>query len=70
MRWRISLLPQMWIVLRRDSDTYNQHTGKLIKISEYWINENFVVTPPEPKQKNKGFNIQDLKDKFQGEARP
>lgn len=43
LRWRISLQPDTWLVYRRDSGTYNKYTGEEIKISEYWINNDFEV---------------------------
>ena len=42
VRWRISVLPDMWLVYRRESGKYNKTTGKEIRISEYWINNDFV----------------------------
>lgn len=43
LRWRISLQPDTWLVFRRDSDDLDLETGKLITISEYWINNDFMV---------------------------
>lgn len=66
VRWRISLLPDTWLVYRRDSDKYNQFTGKLIRVSEYWIDDSFVprMAPPRPKRSSGKATIADLKAKF------
>jgi hypothetical protein len=42
LRWRVALQDDTWLVYRRDSGTFNKYTGEEIKISEYWINNNFV----------------------------
>lgn len=55
LRWRISLRPEKWLVYRRDSEQRDE-LGKLITISEYWINENF--------QKLQGRSIDDLASKW------
>lgn len=63
VRWRISLLDDTWLVYRRPSGKYNKFTGKEITISEYWINNNFIYTPPA---KKRGFGVNDLRDKWNG----
>lgn len=59
VRWRISLRDETWLVYRQPSGKYNRNTGKEITISEYWINDNFVFSPPKP-------TIDDLARKFKG----
>jgi hypothetical protein len=66
VRFRISLRDETWLVFRRESGMYNKYTGKEITISEYWINEAFVM--PE-KQKATSFAISDLQRKFNSELR-
>lgn len=44
LRWRISLRSDTWLGYRRDSDQLDPSTGKLITISEYWINNDYI--PP------------------------
>jgi hypothetical protein len=61
VRWRISVLPQMWLVYRRDSGRDNQFTGKEIKVSEYWISENYI---PKMPPKKRGNTIGDLSSKW------
>jgi len=60
-RWRISVRPETWLAYRRDSGKFNQFTGKEIKVSEYWVNEDYVFTPAP---KRSGFTTDDLKAKF------
>lgn len=40
LRWRVSLREENWLVYRRDSNLVDEVSGRTIKISEYWINEN------------------------------
>ena len=42
VRWRTSLRPETWLVYRRETDSRNKFTDKIIRVSEYWINEDFV----------------------------
>lgn len=60
VRWRISLLDDIWLAYRRPSGKFNQHTGKEITISEYWINNDFIYIP---KPKKRGFTVDELKGK-------
>jgi hypothetical protein len=62
VRWRISMLPDTWLVYRQPTDRFNTFTGKEITVSEYWINNDFVFQTP-PKRKN--FSMMDLKSKFE-----
>ena len=43
--WRIALRAEScgetWLWFQQDSDTYDKDTGKKIKISTYWINNDF-----------------------------
>lgn len=67
LRWRISIRKENWLVYRRDSDTLDPITGKLITISEYWINESFTLTPkenPQPKVIVRKANVNDLASKW------
>lgn len=60
LRWRISLRQEMWLVYRRDSDEQDKETGKLITVSEYWINPKYV---PEKKPKQTIVqSIENLRD--------
>lgn len=43
LRWRISLRKDTWLVFRRDSDTIDPETDRLVTISEYWINNSFQL---------------------------
>jgi hypothetical protein len=61
VRWRISMLDDTWLVYRRESGKFNKFTGKEITVSEYWIDNNFVFTPPP---KKRGFGMDELKGKF------
>lgn len=61
LRWRISLQSDIWLVYRRDTGKYNQFTGKEIKVSEYWVDNNFVFTPPP---KKRGFTINELQSQW------
>lgn len=61
VRWRISLRPETWLAYRRESGKYNQHTGKEIRVSEYWVDNAYVFRPTP---KTKGFNMDELKEKF------
>lgn len=61
VRWRISMLPQTWLVYRRDSGNVNEFTGKDIKVSEYWINDSYV---PKMPPKKRGHTISDLVSKW------
>jgi hypothetical protein len=65
VRWRISLLKDIWLVYRQPSGEFNRFTGKEITISQYWINNDFVYTPPP---KRSGFTMGDLKNRFQQES--
>lgn len=58
LRWRISLRDQTWLVYRSDSDKRDPDTGKLITISEYWIDDTFA--PPPPKARAPKTSLQDL----------
>lgn len=42
LRWRISLLEDTWLMFREDTDKINPLSGKEIKISTYWINNDYV----------------------------
>ena len=59
LRWRISLRPETWLLWVKESDRIDDKTGKKIKISCYWIDENFT-----PKPKKKQATLQDLADHF------
>lgn len=50
LRWRISLRPEIWLVFRQESDNVNKDTGKRIRISNYWIDSNYVYKGPAPKR--------------------
>ena len=43
LRWRISLRPETWLVYRRKDPNgrLDPDTGKVISISEYWIDNNY-----------------------------
>lgn len=41
VRWRISLLPEKWLCMRDERNELDPDTGKPIKVSAYWINEQF-----------------------------
>jgi hypothetical protein len=45
VRWRISVLPDVWLVYRRESGSTNRFTGKEILVSEYWVNNNYPMVP-------------------------
>lgn len=62
VRWRISLRPETWLVYRRESDIFDEISQKLVTISEYWINEDFIP-PDAPASK---ANLSDLQKKFSG----
>lgn len=55
--WRVSLRDEMWLVYNRDSGITDDVTGKMIRISEYWVNENYI--PPE-----KRYSPRNLVSKF------
>lgn len=57
LRWRISLRTDTWLVYRKDTDEKDPTTGKLITVSEYWINNNF--SPPQ-KKKSSGLDLSGL----------
>jgi len=59
VRWRISLREEMWLVYRRESDRENRFTGKVIRVSEYWVNNDYV--PPMTHIKH---TVSDLMKKF------
>jgi len=56
LRWRISKRPEKWLVYRRESDVVDAATGKTIKISEYWIDEDFVFRHPKAPATKMDFN--------------
>lgn len=58
LRWRISLRPDIWLVWRNESDERDPVTGKLITVSEYWIDNNFV--PPQTPKKKNGLDLSGL----------
>lgn len=59
VRWRISLLKgDTWLCMREVRNEIDIDTGKPIKASTYWINNNW-----KPKIKN-NFSIADLTKKF------
>lgn len=53
LRMEIARLPDTWLVYRRDSDEYDPATGKLITISEYWVNNDFVFVPPTKRPRSR-----------------
>jgi hypothetical protein len=61
VRWRIAVLPEMWLVYRRESGKINKFTDKEIRVSEYWINEEFV-----PRMTHVKHVVGDLMAKFNG----
>lgn len=61
VRWQISLLSDTWLVYRRETGARNPHTDKIIRVSEYWIDNNFVSHPVFAKKPT----FSDLANKFQ-----
>lgn len=59
VRWRISILPDMWLAYRRESGKYNKFTGKEIRVSEYWVNNDYV-----PPMRHIKHTVDDLMRKF------
>lgn len=56
MRWRISLLPEIWLVYKMKLDERDPETGRNISVSNYWIDDgNFVFSKKLPS---------DFEDKF------
>lgn len=60
LKWEISKRSETWLCYVQTTDEIDSTTGKLIKVSSYWINENF--TPP--KNERTGFSLNDLAKKF------
>ena len=52
MRWRVSLRGEQWLVYRRKTGNFNHHTGKEIRVSEYWV------------RKEAHYSVQDLASKY------
>lgn len=46
-RWRIALRPETWLLWVRVTEDLDPDTGKKIKVSEYWVDQNFVPPPPK-----------------------
>lgn len=65
VRWRISVLADIWLVYRRESGKYNQFTGKEIRVSEYWVNNDY-----ECRSRFKSHNLMDLVHKFNQGGKP
>lgn len=59
LRWRISVREETWLVYRRDTDECDPVTGKVITVSEYWVNDEFV--PPGKFVKPLVSGVQQLK---------
>ena len=41
MRWRTALRPEIWLVFRQDMGGIDLDTGKTIRVSNYWIDNNY-----------------------------
>lgn len=57
LRWQIALRSEMWLLDRQETDDVDPDTGKLITISNYWINDKFQ--PPKTH-----YSMDDLKAKW------
>ena len=72
LRWRIALRGETWLVYRRESGKINKHTEKEIRVSEYWINEDYVPAARAAKAfafgllygNPKKFSVEDLAIKW------
>lgn len=56
LRLKISERPETWLLYMQETDDLDPETGKKIKVSNYWIDNDF--SPPRPP------NIEDLKAKW------
>jgi hypothetical protein len=59
VRWRISVLVDTWLVYREPNGEHNKFTGKEIRVSKYWVDNNYVVPI-----KYRKHQVSDLVDKF------
>jgi len=68
IKWRISLRKETWLLNRRESDKWDDIDKKYIRISEYWINENYVLPDNNNKKKPASMeSIRQLQEKWGGQ---
>jgi hypothetical protein len=64
LRWRISLIESdIWLMYRQDTDKINPKSGKEIKVSTYWIDNNYNP-PASPDQPPSPSDLEMLRKKF------
>lgn len=61
-RWRIALRPEPWVSYKEDSKRHDPQTGKLIKISTYFVSPQVLKFVMPPKKRN--HSIGDLAAKW------
>ena len=43
VRYRMTIREENWLVFREESGLFNKYTGEEIRVSKYWVNENFKI---------------------------